>query len=61
MGTNQLCTLENLPDQIENIFIGNFKAHIVPDLWDGHTAERIVDSIRVLFRTNKVTSENKDT
>jgi UDP-N-acetylglucosamine 2-epimerase (non-hydrolysing) len=50
MGTNQLCTMENLPDQIENIFMGNFKAHRVPDLWDGHTAKRIVDTISVLIR-----------
>jgi UDP-N-acetylglucosamine 2-epimerase (non-hydrolysing) len=50
MGTNQLCTMENLPDQIENIFMGNFKAHSVPDLWDGHTAKRIVDAISVLIR-----------
>jgi UDP-N-acetylglucosamine 2-epimerase (non-hydrolysing) len=49
-GTNRLCTLENLPDRIENIFTGNVKPHTVPDLWDGHTAKRVVDAISVLVR-----------
>ncbi len=48
VGTNRLCTLENLPDRIENIFTGNVKAHTVPDLWDGHTAKRVVDAIRAI-------------
>jgi UDP-N-acetylglucosamine 2-epimerase (non-hydrolysing) len=45
-GTNQLCTMENLQRGIENIISGKVKPHSVPDLWDGHTAGRLVESIR---------------
>ena len=47
-GTNQLCTMENLQHRIENIIAGEVKPHSVPDLWDGHTAGRIVESIRTI-------------
>jgi UDP-N-acetylglucosamine 2-epimerase (non-hydrolysing) len=47
-GTNQLCTMENLSDRIESIVAGDIKPHVVPELWDGHTAGRIVDSIRTI-------------
>ncbi|MFO7716330.1 non-hydrolyzing UDP-N-acetylglucosamine 2-epimerase [Desulfosarcina sp.] len=45
-GTNQLCAMENLQGHIEKIVAGETKPHLVPDLWDGHTAGRIVDFIR---------------
>ncbi|MCB2146377.1 MAG: UDP-N-acetylglucosamine 2-epimerase (non-hydrolyzing) [Deltaproteobacteria bacterium] len=47
-GTNQLCTIENLQRRIERIVSGGMKNHVVPELWDGHTAGRIVDTIRKL-------------
>ena len=47
-GTNQLCSMENLKRRIEAIVAGDIKPHAVPELWDGHTAGRIVDSIRSL-------------
>ena len=47
-GTNQLCTMENLQRRIERIISGEVKPHSVPELWDGHTAERIVESIRAI-------------
>lgn len=47
-GTNQLCTMENLQRRIENIISGKVKPYSVPDLWDGHTAGRIVESIRTI-------------
>ncbi|WP_319405951.1 non-hydrolyzing UDP-N-acetylglucosamine 2-epimerase [uncultured Desulfosarcina sp.] len=47
-GTNQLCTIENLQRRIERIVSGDMKTHVVPELWDGHTAGRIVDTIRKL-------------
>jgi UDP-N-acetylglucosamine 2-epimerase (non-hydrolysing) len=47
-GTNQLCTLENLQSRIERIVSGKVKPHSVPDLWDGHTAERIVKAIQTI-------------
>jgi UDP-N-acetylglucosamine 2-epimerase (non-hydrolysing) len=46
MGTNQLCTIGDLSDRIESILAGDSKPHAVPELWDGHTAKRIVDLIR---------------
>lgn len=49
MGTNQLCTMGNLPGRIERILAGDIKPHSVPDLWDGHTAKRIVKAIQTLF------------
>jgi UDP-N-acetylglucosamine 2-epimerase (non-hydrolysing) len=48
LGTNQLCTIENLQHHIESIVAGDKKPHVVPALWDGHTAGRIVESIRSL-------------
>ncbi len=47
-GTNQLCTMENLKRRIERIVAGDIKPHAVPDMWDGHTAGRIVESIRTI-------------
>jgi UDP-N-acetylglucosamine 2-epimerase (non-hydrolysing) len=41
-GTNELATIDSLPDQIGKILTGDWKKGKVPDLWDGHTAPRIV-------------------
>lgn len=48
LGTNQLCTMENLQPRIERIVSGELKPHSVPELWDGRTAGRIVEAIRAL-------------
>jgi UDP-N-acetylglucosamine 2-epimerase (non-hydrolysing) len=48
-GTNQLCVLENLPHYVDSVVSENFKAHAVPELWDGKTAGRIVSSIKKLM------------
>jgi len=45
-GTNELATIESLPGQIGRIIAGNWKQGKVPDLWDGHTAGRIVSAIQ---------------
>lgn len=44
-GTNKLCTVENLEDQVDNVLSGRATKHIVPELWDGQTAGRVVNSI----------------
>ena len=41
-GTNELATLESLPEQVSAILSGSWKEGTVPELWDGHAAERIV-------------------
>ncbi len=41
-GTNELATVESLAAQTAAILAGNWKKGRVPDLWDGHTAPRIV-------------------
>jgi UDP-N-acetylglucosamine 2-epimerase (non-hydrolysing) len=48
-GTNKLCTSESLEEDVDMILAGinNQKPEI--DLWDGHTADRVVKSIKSLF------------
>ena len=41
-GTNELATIDSLPEQVQRILDGDWKEGSVPDLWDGHAAERIV-------------------
>ena len=52
--TNQLCTMENLQRRIENTISGKVMHHAVPDLWDGHTAGRIVESIRTFGQSPSI-------
>ena len=45
-GTNRLCKPDDLENMVESILNGSFASGSIPDLWDGKTAERIVESIR---------------
>ena len=45
-GTNTLCTIDNLEAFVETIITERDTKLSVPELWDGHTAERIVQSIK---------------
>ena len=49
-GTNRLCTKDNLEDYIDSIISGKNLKYTVPELWDGHTAERVVKSIKSYMR-----------
>lgn len=48
-GTNQLCPQENLEDRVESIFSGRIDYGTTPELWDGQTAGRVVNSIKRLL------------
>lgn len=45
-GTNQLCKWDNLKQKTEKVIRGNIKAKEKIELWDGKTAERIVEILR---------------
>ncbi len=45
-GTNRLCKVDNLEDNLETVISGKDAKFSVPELWDGQTAERVVQSIK---------------
>jgi UDP-N-acetylglucosamine 2-epimerase (non-hydrolysing) len=49
-GTNQLCKLEEVEDKTNEILAGKAGKGSAPDLWDGNTASRVVDSIQKTFK-----------
>jgi UDP-N-acetylglucosamine 2-epimerase (non-hydrolysing) len=48
-GTNELVTLDALPDAAARIVAGRWKRGRIPELWDGRTATRIVDVLERLY------------
>lgn len=60
-GTNQLVKLETdaIVKAAEDVLNGNFKHGKIPDLWDGHTSERIVQVLKTVNRKRRVESEGK--
>ena len=44
-GTNQLTSLVTLKSDLAKLISGKYKKGRIPELWDGHTAERIVEII----------------
>jgi len=49
-GTNELVTLETIEEQAGRILAGDWKSGSVPALWDGKTAERIVQVIAAVVQ-----------
>ena len=48
-GTNKLCSLDDLEATAKAALLQKDLKHTVPELWDGHTAKRIVDDIKNRF------------
>ncbi len=48
-GTNRLCDLDNLEDNLKNVLADENSDRPQIELWDGHTAERVVGSIKSLL------------
>ncbi len=48
-GTNRLCSLMELEVFVNQILSREDNPFTVPELWDGHTADRIVDRIQTKF------------
>jgi UDP-N-acetylglucosamine 2-epimerase (non-hydrolysing) len=47
-GTNELVTIDQLEEKADLILFGSWKQGKIPELWDGKTAERIVNILREL-------------
>ena len=45
-GTNELVTYGNIEEKIDLILAGNWKQGKVPELWDGKTGQRIVNTLK---------------
>jgi UDP-N-acetylglucosamine 2-epimerase (non-hydrolysing) len=48
-GTNRLCNLDNLEDSVDSVLAEKKRQSNKIELWDGHTAERVVESIKEFF------------
>jgi UDP-N-acetylglucosamine 2-epimerase (non-hydrolysing) len=45
-GTNELASYENIEQKIDLILSGDWKQGKLPELWDGKTGQRIVDTLK---------------
>ena len=49
-GTNRLCTIGDINEQLQNILSDKTNVdYKAPDLWDGHAADRAVESIKQML------------
>ncbi|MCB2227290.1 MAG: UDP-N-acetylglucosamine 2-epimerase (non-hydrolyzing) [Desulfarculaceae bacterium] len=47
LGTNRLVTVEQIGDGVREVLAGDWPHGQVPPLWDGHTADRCAESLRL--------------
>ena len=48
-GTNRLCTPQSLERDVEAVLNDHETQNVKIDLWDGHTAGRVVESIKTIM------------
>jgi UDP-N-acetylglucosamine 2-epimerase (non-hydrolysing) len=53
-GTNRLIKIDDIENEVDAILAGKDTQRQIPELWDGHTAERVVESIRRVLFCEKV-------
>jgi UDP-N-acetylglucosamine 2-epimerase (non-hydrolysing) len=58
-GTNRLCSAEDLLDAVSDLIDAGKSQRSAPDLWDGRTADRVVESIRYYLNNHFETDHRK--
>lgn len=56
-GTNRLVKREELYEQVQTVVRGEWRKGVRPALWDGHTAERVVASLKTQFPESALASQ----
>lgn len=51
-GTNTLVNRKTLPRELDRMMRGDWRKGLRPELWDGHTADRVVASLKVRCDTS---------
>lgn len=53
-GTNQLCIISEVEGLIDQILAGRWRKGGTIDLWDGKTADRIVDDLKCFLNSSDI-------
>ena len=51
-GTNRLCSVDNLENNVKTVLLERNLRSTMPELWDGHTAKRVIESIKQFLMMN---------
>jgi UDP-N-acetylglucosamine 2-epimerase (non-hydrolysing) len=54
IGTNELLGIspKNIKPAMEKLFQGKWKTGKIPELWDGKSADRIIEQLKLLLHKN---------